>query len=77
MSLFFFLAEAYEDGTNVAEQFFSKIMQDTLTHISWPCRLKLAAKTKKDPHVRIVGMSRLISSWSGFDKFFTISLFRS
>lgn len=30
-------------------------MKETLTHVSWPCRLKLGAKTKKDPHVRIVG----------------------
>lgn len=30
-------------------------MKDTSTHISWPCRLKIGAKTKKDPHVRIVG----------------------
>lgn len=30
-------------------------MQETTTHISWPCRLKLGAKTKKDPHVRIIG----------------------
>lgn len=30
-------------------------MKITSTFISWPCRLKIGAKTKKDPHVRIVG----------------------
>lgn len=30
-------------------------MQITKTHISWPSRLKLSSKTKKDPHVRIWG----------------------
>jgi len=30
-------------------------MLETRTQISWPCRLKIGAKTKKDPHVRIVG----------------------
>lgn len=30
-------------------------MIETSTSISWPCRLKLGAKNKKDPHVRIVG----------------------
>lgn len=33
-------------------------MQDTNTHISWPCRLKIGAKTKKDPHVRIWGIEK-------------------
>ncbi|XP_036321966.1 protein bicaudal C [Rhagoletis pomonella] len=30
-------------------------MKSTETYISWPCRLKIGAKSKKDPHVRIVG----------------------
>nr|CAD7424018.1 unnamed protein product [Timema monikensis] len=38
-----------------AEIFFQKIMEDTFTHIMWPSRLKIGAKSKKDPHVRIAG----------------------
>ncbi|XP_059618015.1 protein bicaudal C [Phlebotomus argentipes] len=44
-------------GTNKAEMFFQLIMQDTCTYICWPCRLKIGAKTKKDPHVKIIGKS--------------------
>ncbi|XP_053958137.1 protein bicaudal C [Anastrepha ludens] len=43
------------DGMNGAEYFFESVMKFTETHISWPCRLKIGAKSKKDPHVRIVG----------------------
>ena len=34
---------------------FPQIMKETTTYVSWPCRLKIGAKTKKDPHIRIVG----------------------
>lgn len=47
--------EAYSEGMNSAEVFFTDIMKDTTTYVSWPCRLKIGAKTKKDPHIRIVG----------------------
>ncbi|XP_073993558.1 protein bicaudal C isoform X2 [Rhodnius prolixus] len=30
-------------------------MQETKTHIAWPSRLKLGAKSKKDPHIRVIG----------------------
>jgi protein bicaudal C len=30
-------------------------MEDTDTYITWPNKLKLGAKSKKDPHVRIAG----------------------
>lgn len=30
-------------------------MKETTTYVSWPCRLKIGAKSKKDPHIRIVG----------------------
>ncbi|XP_030382478.1 protein bicaudal C [Scaptodrosophila lebanonensis] len=43
------------EGMNGAEYFFDKIMNNTETYVSWPCRLKIGAKSKKDPHVRIVG----------------------
>ncbi|CAH1180296.1 unnamed protein product [Phaedon cochleariae] len=38
-----------------ADVFFAKIMEDTDTHITWPNKLKIGAKSKKDPHVRIAG----------------------
>ena len=40
---------------NGAEYFFESVMKTTETYISWPCRLKIGAKSKKEPHVRIVG----------------------
>lgn len=38
-----------------AEDFFQKVMLETSTQISWPSKLKIGAKSKKDPHVKIVG----------------------
>ncbi|CAG9832828.1 unnamed protein product [Diabrotica balteata] len=38
-----------------ADVFFAKIMEDTDTYITWPNKLKIGAKSKKDPHVRIAG----------------------
>ena len=42
-------------GTSTAEKFFSDIMEETSTYIKWPRRLKIGAKTRKDPHVEIIG----------------------
>lgn len=47
--------ETYSEGMNSAEEFFTNIMKETTTYVSWPCRLKIGAKSKKDPHIRIVG----------------------
>ncbi|XP_053696138.1 protein bicaudal C [Sabethes cyaneus] len=47
--------ETYSEGMNSAEEFFTNVMKETTTYVSWPCRLKIGAKTKKDPHIRIVG----------------------
>lgn len=38
-----------------AEIFFETLMEETMTFITWPNKLKVGAKSKKDPHVRIVG----------------------
>ncbi|XP_054720502.1 protein bicaudal C homolog 1-like [Uloborus diversus] len=38
-----------------AEVFFQRVMLETSTQISWPSKLKIGAKSKKDPHVKIVG----------------------
>ncbi|KAL5281386.1 BICC1 family protein [Megaselia abdita] len=44
-----------EGFVNSAEIFFENVMKNSSVCISWPCRLKIGAKSKKDPHVRIVG----------------------
>ncbi|KAB0796661.1 hypothetical protein PPYR_10722 [Photinus pyralis] len=38
-----------------ADTFFHKVMENTNTYITWPSKLKIGAKSKKDPHVRIAG----------------------
>ncbi|KAJ8933828.1 hypothetical protein NQ314_013750, partial [Rhamnusium bicolor] len=43
------------DALIPADVFFAKIMEDTDTYITWPNKLKIGAKSKKDPHVRIAG----------------------
>ncbi|XP_017024010.1 protein bicaudal C [Drosophila kikkawai] len=48
-------ADSVIEGMNGAEYFFHDMMNTTDTYVSWPCRLKIGAKSKKDPHVRIVG----------------------
>ena len=42
-----------------AAEFFERIGAETDTCVIWPSRLKIGAKSKKDPHIR-VGGSRLI-----------------
>jgi len=44
-----------DEALEHADSFFQKIMQETNTYIMWPSRLKIGAKTKKDPHVRVAG----------------------
>lgn len=43
------------DAPLPADVFFEQIMADTDTYITWPSKLKIGAKSKKDPHVRIAG----------------------
>lgn len=38
-----------------AEAFFLEVMNSTNTQVSWPSRLKVGAKSKKDPHIKITG----------------------
>ncbi|XP_015113761.1 protein bicaudal C homolog 1-A isoform X2 [Diachasma alloeum] len=38
-----------------ASMFFRKIMDETNTVITWPSRLKIGAKSKKDPHIKVAG----------------------
>lgn len=44
-----------DEFNETAEVFFQKIMEETHTRISWPSRLKIGAKSKKDPNIRIAG----------------------
>uniref|UniRef100_A0A1A9WTZ7 SAM domain-containing protein n=1 Tax=Glossina brevipalpis TaxID=37001 RepID=A0A1A9WTZ7_9MUSC len=54
-------AESYIQDLNGAQFFFENVSKKTEVHISWPCRLKIGAKSKKDPHVRIVGKSEKVA----------------
>ena len=36
--------------------FFQAIMEATGTTITWPSKLKIGAKSKKDPHIKVTGM---------------------
>ncbi|XP_046859286.1 protein bicaudal C homolog 1-like [Xenia sp. Carnegie-2017] len=38
-----------------AEVYFGQVMRETSTVIHWPSKLKIGAKSKKDPHIRIAG----------------------
>jgi len=38
-----------------AEKFFERVGLETNTCIIWPSRLKVGAKSKKDPHIRVGG----------------------
>ncbi|XP_061691639.1 bicaudal C homolog 2 [Syngnathoides biaculeatus] len=37
------------------EEFFEKVMKETDTQVKWPSKLKIGAKSKKDPHVKVEG----------------------
>ncbi|XP_035443589.2 protein bicaudal C homolog 1 [Spodoptera frugiperda] len=43
------------DESQTAQAFFHRVMTDTNTLINWPARLKIGARSKKDPHVRVAG----------------------
>uniref|UniRef100_A0A3Q3E6D8 Bicaudal C homolog 2 n=1 Tax=Labrus bergylta TaxID=56723 RepID=A0A3Q3E6D8_9LABR len=42
------------DG-ETGEQFFERVMRETDTQVKWPSKLKIGAKSKKDPHVKVEG----------------------
>ncbi|XP_075980528.1 protein bicaudal C [Anticarsia gemmatalis] len=48
------LAENLEES-QTAQAFFHRVMTETNTLINWPARLKIGARSKKDPHVRVAG----------------------
>ncbi|XP_033227977.1 protein bicaudal C isoform X2 [Belonocnema kinseyi] len=43
------------ETTEAAEAFFQKVMEETNTFVTWPSRLKIGAKSKKDPHIKVAG----------------------
>ncbi|KAL4239787.1 Protein bicaudal C 1 [Mactra antiquata] len=46
----------WEHHDEAAEDFFQRIMDETNTQISWPSKLKIGAKSKKDPHIKVIGL---------------------
>ena len=38
------------------EVFFQNVMNKTGTMITWPSKLKIGAKSKKDPHIKVCGL---------------------
>jgi protein bicaudal C len=46
----------------VEGNFFDRIGKATNTTISWPAKLKLGAKSKKDPHIKVAGLPDDIQS---------------
>ncbi|XP_060943204.1 protein bicaudal C homolog 1-like isoform X1 [Limanda limanda] len=49
------LLAATEGRVNGGEDFFQTIMDETQTQIAWPSKLKIGAKSKKDPHIKVCG----------------------
>ncbi|XP_050980467.1 protein bicaudal C homolog 1 isoform X1 [Labeo rohita] len=49
------LLAATEGRVNGGEDFFQKVMEETNTQIAWPSKLKIGAKSKKDPHIKVSG----------------------
>ncbi|XP_033830029.1 bicaudal C homolog 2 [Periophthalmus magnuspinnatus] len=43
------------DVTETGEEFFERVMRETGTQVKWPSKLKIGAKSKKDPHVKVEG----------------------
>ncbi|XP_051502868.1 protein bicaudal C homolog 1-B-like isoform X2 [Myxocyprinus asiaticus] len=49
------LLAASEERINGGEDFFQKVIDETNTQIAWPSKLKIGAKSKKDPHIKVSG----------------------
>ncbi|XP_053179990.1 bicaudal C homolog 2 [Scomber japonicus] len=47
-------ATKHGDGVT-GEEFFESVMKETDTKVKWPSKLKIGAKSKKDPHVKVEG----------------------
>uniref|UniRef100_A0A1A7WE94 SAM domain-containing protein n=1 Tax=Iconisemion striatum TaxID=60296 RepID=A0A1A7WE94_9TELE len=44
-----------EEEGKTGEEFFERVMRETNTQVKWPSKLKIGAKSKKDPHVKVEG----------------------
>uniref|UniRef100_A0A1A8NRD6 SAM domain-containing protein n=1 Tax=Nothobranchius rachovii TaxID=451742 RepID=A0A1A8NRD6_9TELE len=44
-----------EEEDETGEEFFQRVMRETNTQVKWPSKLKIGAKSKKDPHVKVEG----------------------
>ncbi|XP_034037485.1 bicaudal C homolog 2 [Thalassophryne amazonica] len=44
-----------QGGAVTGEEFFERVMRETDTLVKWPSKLKIGAKSKKDPHVKVEG----------------------
>ncbi|XP_011506262.1 PREDICTED: protein bicaudal C [Ceratosolen solmsi marchali] len=49
-----------DSSSESADMFFHKVMEETNTFITWPSRLKIGAKSKKDPHIKVAGLQENI-----------------
>ncbi|XP_059175856.1 protein bicaudal C homolog 1-B-like isoform X2 [Physella acuta] len=56
------LVPSNDDADECAEEFFQRIMDETNTQITWPSKLKIGAKSKKDPHIKVIGYPENVSS---------------
>ncbi|KAM6924115.1 bicaudal C homolog 2 [Xenentodon cancila] len=44
-----------QDEGETGDEFFERVMRETNTQVKWPSKLKIGAKSKKDPHVKVEG----------------------
>ncbi|XP_012936522.1 protein bicaudal C homolog 1-A [Aplysia californica] len=51
-----------DDTDEGAEEFFQRVMEETNTQITWPSKLKIGAKSKKDPHIKVIGYPENVSA---------------
>ncbi|XP_072295733.1 bicaudal C homolog 2 isoform X2 [Eucyclogobius newberryi] len=49
------------DAAETGEDFFERVMRETETLVKWPSKLKIGAKSKKDPHVKVEGKKDNVS----------------
>lgn len=50
----------YDPVKEPAIDFFQRVGEETSTTVIWPSRLKIGAKSKKDPHIRIGGTEECV-----------------
>ncbi|GAB6028508.1 hypothetical protein CHUAL_002660 [Chamberlinius hualienensis] len=49
------MLQGENDAQESAENFFQRVMRETKATVIWPSKLKIGAKSKKDPHVKVLG----------------------